>query len=1312
MFHNCPLTFQESTISNTHRISLHPSKPLIAYEASNSIELLNYNINGHKLIIPLNQEFSQLSFTPCGNFLMIIQQSAGVNSIRFITYEEPYRDICEPLIIESCDPVRLVAEKELHIILQYSKVIPNQIQQIYVVQSYKLKNLSQGGYSLHAYEIQNRNIDAVSYVQIMKQYVSNQEIPLMLHVSKDIQKDQLRIQNSKESFLRIIVCEKQCLKTLEYSVESQTVKISKSVRLPQEVKQIQLVEEYGLIIILYKSGDIQCINLTGQLLYEQKSNEQDGQFTCLTIQRTQLVCGTQKGALVFFNVLNGTFIKQIPFQSKLLKPFYVEYHLQKQKSIQKIMLNSSDQLLVLYQDHSYIFLDQTTKQVLKFHLGLNEAFKFMKPLPLANSDCFIAVLPIKNCLVMYTKNEHTQLQEYKIIDLNNIVLLQNQGPICGFDIENNLSFLAVIYQKLFVFLDMREFKVLKQFILTETDLNNSFDSNKLKNDYKNTVMGLQMIDDTTFIVETNINNVIFKIVQNQDKLLKIHEIPKFIQEVGEQKVKVVDNMYQSNFQQMQLLRPARPEVIELQQLAIYQDHIELQSLQLYQIEGQILDYQIHQSSKDYLIVLTSTGYYYIFNIQQGDIRAKLKIEDKTTNLSIDPSGLYLLTKSHKNIISLIELATGIKVCDILGTTVMKEIGEFNVSNNCREVIVSDKRDACFIQVYQLDQKISQKVLRVQQQLLMNPNFWTEYPIMLQNTKQFTDNEKQILRQYKQLQDPNFTLTGYHPFLDKSINQAMQLNNQTLKQQQLQLGLVLNQKNVQNQSFNEEPQIMNQRSTVVNSNQRNYDQQQMKQGKRQTSLNRSYGKSPDRSSVYSGTQRQNLNLSANQQNLNLSANQKGKVSQQQQKAKSTTRPSGTAQSRFQRVYQSDYVDGTYRDHLHQSLQNSMIQQPEYQTPFSQQYQQSLPQQYQQYESQNIMNKTPYMQEQNITSKIPFQQQLYHNLAGQSFNNQQQLLNKPQYHVIPQFQEKQQLQGYLTNQGQYPPQTKSLSIQEQLQINNQRFIRPLENQNQNYIEQLKSQVHEQKNLEKNETQLQFQSQIQNMSIEIKKPQEIPLKDQLKTPVKIHNNISPSPEKSILDSLNDSLNLRESTDVKPSKNATITQNNLLQETQQLVSITPEKVKPIQKQQLNSQQKQFVAAPQPNQIQPSKNPQQQIIPAHKKQQTYQGSVEKLIGNTERKMESFIKQDDIDIDRESDYSSLESDVIIETEQREKSVNFQPIQDSQFNSNRIQFTGNMGNQRQPMLYQDFNRTNQTVEIIEDPENIDAEDPYDIDADIS
>lgn len=85
-----------------------------------------------------------------------------------------------------------------------------------------------------------------------------------------------------------------------------------------------------------------------------------------------------------------------------------------------------------------------------------------------------------------------------------------------------------------------------------------------------------------------------------------------------------------------------------------------QVTQFYRAHGTIVAYRVHPSN-EYVIVLSHTGYYYIFNIADGDMRGKVTVERECLNLQVDNSGLYLAIHTPRQTLQVYEVGTGKKV---------------------------------------------------------------------------------------------------------------------------------------------------------------------------------------------------------------------------------------------------------------------------------------------------------------------------------------------------------------------------------------------------------------------------------------------------------------------------------------------------------------------------------------------------------------------------------------------------------------------------------------------------------------------------
>ena len=70
--------------------------------------------------------------------------------------------------------------------------------------------------------------------------------------------------------------------------------------------------------------------------------------------------------------------------------------------------------------------------------------------------------------------------------------------------------------------------------------------------------------------------------------------------------------------------------------------------QFYRTHGEIVQFRLHPSH-EYILVLTKNGQVYIFNITDGDIRGKINVDVDSTDLILDPSGLYFAVSTLKTV---------------------------------------------------------------------------------------------------------------------------------------------------------------------------------------------------------------------------------------------------------------------------------------------------------------------------------------------------------------------------------------------------------------------------------------------------------------------------------------------------------------------------------------------------------------------------------------------------------------------------------------------------------------------------------------
>ena len=71
---------------------------------------------------------------------------------------------------------------------------------------------------------------------------------------------------------------------------------------------------------------------------------------------------TVAGSVIVFDLLKGTFVKQIPFQAKLFGPESFSKE-PLSHAVKNLQANASHHLMISYDDRSFVVLNQASKQV-------------------------------------------------------------------------------------------------------------------------------------------------------------------------------------------------------------------------------------------------------------------------------------------------------------------------------------------------------------------------------------------------------------------------------------------------------------------------------------------------------------------------------------------------------------------------------------------------------------------------------------------------------------------------------------------------------------------------------------------------------------------------------------------------------------------------------------------------------------------------------------------------------------------------------------------------------------------------------------
>ena len=84
------------------------------------------------------------------------------------------------------------------------------------------------------------------------------------------------------------------------------------------------------------------------------------------------------------------------------------------------------------------------------------------------------------------------------------------------------------------------------------------------------------------------------------------------------------------------------------------------AVQSYRTCGVIADFCLHNSGM-YLFALAKSGFVWVYSIKEGITIGKVQVPTNCTQLSIDPSGLYIAVKTPTQQVDIYELGTGARV---------------------------------------------------------------------------------------------------------------------------------------------------------------------------------------------------------------------------------------------------------------------------------------------------------------------------------------------------------------------------------------------------------------------------------------------------------------------------------------------------------------------------------------------------------------------------------------------------------------------------------------------------------------------------
>lgn len=167
-----------------------------------------------------------------------------------------------------------------------------------------------------------------------------------------------------------------------------------------------------------------------------------------------------------------------------------------------------------------------------------------------------------------------------------------EGIRC-FDIDPELRSLSVVSEKTLASYDLRKFNKNAEFKVSSP------------------ITQLRQRDDGYITIVTEQKVSLCKIgTDSIQNLIEFHTKDKLDMN---QRAEIVYDDGTNDLAKFRFLMITRNDLVELIEVNISQSGAKGEYRQFYRVDGKIIDYKLHPSN-EYLIILTNTGYYYIFNI--------------------------------------------------------------------------------------------------------------------------------------------------------------------------------------------------------------------------------------------------------------------------------------------------------------------------------------------------------------------------------------------------------------------------------------------------------------------------------------------------------------------------------------------------------------------------------------------------------------------------------------------------------------------------------------------------------------------------
>lgn len=188
-------------------------------------------------------------------------------------------------------------------------------------------------------------------------------------------------------------------------------------------------------------------------------------------------------------------------------------------------------------------------------------------------------------------------------------------------------------------------------------------------------------------------------------------------------------------------------------------------------EGRITGFDVHASGA-YVVVTGNKGKAYIFRIETGELRGTIKLPLHAKGCCVDPSGLYFVVQvppfNSQNTRNLLrpnfQVFNGESLEEDFGsqgsheqqisrtTLLMYEVGTGKVAAEIRSVFSisqakfsSDGKylalgsEGGAVSVWAIGQHLYQNLKGLLEQIEVNPDYWSNFPIFLDNYQEITED---------------------------------------------------------------------------------------------------------------------------------------------------------------------------------------------------------------------------------------------------------------------------------------------------------------------------------------------------------------------------------------------------------------------------------------------------------------------------------------------------------------------------------------------------------------------------------------------